>query len=97
MPSKHDIVANRIAKKEGVEYNKGKGPDINTKERAMEVESEGTIKDGFRQLQGFKKSVYIVGSTPKVTQKALELTKGKTVGVMNEQGKVIKRSTRKRR
>lgn len=97
MPSKHDIVANKIAKKEGVEYNKGKGPDIKTKDRGIEIESEGTIPDGLRQLQGFKKPVYIVGSTPKATKEALELTEGKTVGVMNEKGKIIKRSTRKRK
>ena len=96
MPSKHDIVSNRLAKKEGAKYNKGQGPDINTSRRAIEVESENTAKDGLRQLQGFRKPVYIAGSTPEATKKATEVTKGTTVGVMNQQGKVLKPSSRKR-
>ena len=96
MPRKHDIVANRLAKKEDTEYNRGQGPDINTSRRAIEVESETTVSDGFRQLQGFHKPVYIAGSNPQATKKALEETEGTTVGVMNSQGKILKPSTRKR-
>ena len=96
MPRKHDIVANRLAKKEDTEYNRGQGPDVNTSTRAIEVESEGTVSDGLRQLQGFRKPVYIAGSNPQASQKALEETEGTTVGVMNSQGKILKPSTRKR-
>lgn len=96
MPTKHDTVASRIAKKERTEYNRGQGPDVNTSTRAIEVESERTVNDGLRQLQGFRKPVYIAGSNPQTTKKALEETKGTTVGVMNSQGKILKPSTRKR-
>ncbi len=96
MARKHDIVSKRIAKKERTEYNRGQGPDVNTSTRAIEVESEGTVSDGLRQLQGFRKPVYIAGSNPQASQKALEETEGTTVGVMNSQGKILKPSTRKR-
>ncbi len=96
MPTKHDTVANRLAKKEDTEYNRGQGPDVNTSKRAIEVESERTVRDGLRQLQGFHKPVYIAGSNPQATKNALEETKGTTVGVMNSQGKILKPSGRKK-
>ena len=48
----HKIAANRIAKHHKAEYNKGQGPDINIPKMAIEVETETTVKDGIRQLQG---------------------------------------------
>ena len=95
MPSKHDATAKNIAKKEGTTYNEGQGPDVNTAKRAVEVETTDTVRDGFRQLRGFQKPVYIAGADQEATQKAVEATKGTTVGVMNPQGKIVKRSTRK--
>jgi hypothetical protein len=92
---KHEDTARQIAKREGTGYNRGQGPDINTSRRAIEVETESTIKDGLRQLQGFRKPVYIAGTDQQTTEKALELTKRTTVGVMNKRGDILKRSTRK--
>lgn len=54
------------------------------------------MRDGLRQLQGFRKPVYIAGADAEATQAALDATKGTTVGVMNPQGKILKRSTRRR-
>jgi hypothetical protein len=95
--TKHDRTANRIASKERAAYNRGQGPDVETSRRAVEVETAATVNDGFRQLQGFRKPVYIAGSDPKATKAALEATKGTTVGVMCHTGRVIKRSTRGRK
>ena len=95
MPSKHDNTAKRIANKEGTAYNRSQGPDIQTPARAIEVETTQTVDDAFRQLQGFKKPVYVAGADAEATKKALEAAKGKTAGVMNPQGKIVKRSTRK--
>jgi len=47
-------------------------------------------------LRGHRGPSYIAGTNHEAVEKALEVTKGTTVGVMNNQGKVIKRSTRKR-
>ena len=95
--SKHDQTAEKLAKKEGTDYNRGPGPDIKAKQRAIEVETEATASDGLRQLQGFQKPVYIAGADAKATQAALEATEGTTVGVMNEKGKIVKSSSRKRK
>ena len=96
MGTKHDNTANRIARKMGVEYNRGQGPDVATPRQMIEVETEDTIRDGFRQLRGFRRPVYIAGADRAATQAALEAVRGTTVGVMDQQGNVVKRSTRKR-
>ena len=97
MGTKHDNAAKRIARKKGVEYNRGQGPDVATPRQVIEVETVDTIRDGFRQLRGFKRPVYIAGSDDAATRAALEAARGTTVGVMNQQGKIVKRSTRKRK
>ena len=90
----HKRAANKIADKYKTEYNNGKGVDINTNRIAVEVETPETVNDGIRQLQGFKKKVYIAGSNKNAVDKALEVTKGTTVGVMDKDGTIIKRSSR---
>ena len=94
MASKHDQTANRIAKQNRTDYNRGQGADVQAKSRAIEVETKDTISDGFRQLSGYKKPVFIAGADATATKAALEATKGTTVGVMDQNGKVVRRSTR---
>ena len=94
--SKHDRTAERLAAKERTEYNRGQGADVQGRRRAIEVETAATVRDGLRQLRGYRKPVYIAGSDAAATKAALEVTRGTTVGVMNDQGKVVKRSSRKR-
>ncbi len=96
MTSKHDKIAERLARKESVAYNEGQGPDVNSARRAIEVETADTAQDGLRQLQGFNKPVYLAGADAEATKAALEVAQGTTVGVMNSQGKIVKRSTRRR-
>ena len=96
MPTTHDKTALRIAKKQGATYNPGQGPDINTSRRAIEVASAGTIKDAMFRLRGFQKPVYIAGKDPSATKAVLKAAEGTTVGVMDPNGNVLKRSTRKR-
>ena len=95
MATKHDNTANLIARRKGAQYNRGQGPDVITPKSAIEVETETTVQDGLRQLRGFRKPVYIAGADAAATKKALEVAQGTTVGVMDSQGKIIKRSTRK--
>ena len=96
MGTTHDKTAERIARKKGVKYNKGQGPDVVTRDQAIEIETEDTVNDGLRQLRGFKKPVYIAGADAAATKAALDTTENTTVGVMNSKGEIVKRSTRKR-
>ena len=96
MGTKHDNTANQIAQQKGVKYNRGQGPDVITPRQVIEVETENTIRDGLRQLRGFRKPVYIAGADAAATKKALEVTEGTTVGVMTSDGEIVKRSKRRR-
>lgn len=91
----HKTTANRIAKKLGTEYNSTDGVDIVTNRAAVEVETADTVRDGIRQLQGHKKPVYIAGTNQEAVLTALDATQGTTIGVMDNQGKVVKPSSRK--
>ncbi len=97
MTSKHDRTARQLARKHKTDYNKGQGPDVNSSRLAIEVETANTVRDGLRQLQGFRKPVYIAGADVDTTKKALHAAKGTTVGVMRPDGKIVKRSTRKKK
>lgn len=93
----HQTTANRIARKYNTQYNPGKGPDIQTDSVAIEVETPESVSDAVRQLQGHRKPVYIAGTDEAAVDKALDRTKGTTIGVMDNQGNIVKRSTRKSR
>ena len=81
----------------GTAYTPGQGPDVQTANQAIEVETESTIADAARQLAGFKKPVYVAGATKKATDLALDRYRDSTIGVMDPTGKIVKRSTRKRK
>lgn len=90
----HRATANHLAKKYGTTYNTGKGADVKTQKIAIEVETPRTVNGGLIQLQGHKKPVYIAGTNQSAVSKALKATKGTTIGVMDNQGNIIKKSTR---
>ena len=92
----HEDAAKRIAKKVNTEYNFSKGVDIVTTRVAIEVETPETISSAFQQLKGHRKPVYIAGTNIEAVKKALEATENTTVGVMDNTGKIIKRSSRKK-
>jgi len=90
--SKHDQIANRIAKKEGTAYNEGQGPDVQSSKRVIEVAThEGDLKDSMRQLQGFSKPRYLATSSD-LLRKAQEIARGTKVGVMGPTGRIVKRA-----
>ncbi len=95
--SKHDKVAGKLAKREGTEYNRGQGADIQGSKRAIEVESPQTIGDAARQLAGYQKPVYVAPTDPKAVPKAVKRYQKTTIGVMTPTGKVVKSSTRARK
>ncbi len=92
----HKATANRIAKKLGTEYKGGQGVDIKSSRATVEVETLSTISDGLRQLRGCRGPAYIAGTNKATVEKAIEVTANTTVGVMDNQGRVVKPSTRKK-
>lgn len=92
----HKTAANRIAKKMNTEYNEGKGVDIKSTNATIEVETPETVANAPGQLRGHRGPVYIAGTNKEAVNKAMETTKGTTIGVMDSQGNIVKPSTRKR-
>lgn len=88
-------IATRLAKKFNTEYLPGVGADVKTKRIAIKVVTEDTIEDGMRELRGHRKPVYLAGTNKSAINAALEAIQGTTVGVMNNQGKIVEKSKRK--
>ena len=92
----HKTTANRIAKKLGAEYNDGQGVDIKSNRATVEVETPDTVGDAPSQLRGHRGPAYIAGTNKEAVEKALKTTQGTTIGVMDNTGRIVKRSTRKK-
>ena len=94
---KHDKIAESLARKFGVKYKKHKGIDIVTKKRVVEVEvTKNGIYQGINQVKRSSKARYIAVDD-KNLQNALNAMEGTGIGVMDENGKIIKRAGRKNR
>ena len=91
--TKHDTTAEKLAEKEGVDYNRGAGADIQAKRRVIEVETEKTANDGLRQLQGYRKPGYIAAAAANATDAAPEATNGTTAGGSTHPCDVVKAAT----
>lgn len=91
----HVAVANRLAAQFGTTYNRGAGVDVQTPNVAIEVETEQTVGEAGRQLQGHRKPVYVAVTTQAAIPDALEYYKGTTIGVMDPNGRIVKPSTRR--
>jgi hypothetical protein len=92
----HRTTVNRIVKRYGGEYNPDKGPDIKSPfVGTVEVETEKTVADAPTQLQGSRGSVYIAGTNQEAVKKAIEVTEGTTIGVMDNKGNILKPSSRR--
>jgi len=92
----HERTAKKIASKYRADYPPKSGVDIVTGDVAIEVETPGGVKQGIQQLRGHRKRSYIAGTNQQAVEEALDKTKGTTIGVMDNQGNIIKRSTRKK-
>ena len=90
----HKTTANRLANLYGGEYNQGPGADIKTPDITIEVETPDTVEDAGRQLSGHRGPVYVAGTNQEAVDEALERYSDTTIGVMDNQGNVIKPSTR---
>lgn len=94
--SKHDQMAERIAKKFGADYTPTIGIDVVTPDRAIEIETKrGSLDQGIRQVEHAAKARYI--AVPRsLKEKAMERTKGTGIGVMTETGGIVKKASRKK-
>jgi len=92
--SRHDQIAENLAKKFGTEYKKHQGIDIVTKKRVIEVETtkEG-IYQGINQIKRSQKPRYMAVDDKNI-QNALEATEGPGIGVMDENGRILKKAHR---
>ena len=97
MGRSHDQAARRIANKMGGEYDPTRSPDVRGPRGRVEVKSSADeISEALRQLGGGPGPAYI--ALPKQEHDAAkERLKGLRTGLMDYQGNVTKRSTRKRR
>ena len=68
--------------------------DIKTDEITIEVETPETVSDAGRQLSGHSGPVYVAGTNQKAVDLALERYEDSTIGVMDNQGNIVKESTR---
>lgn len=89
-------VAKALAEKHGVKYRRGKGPDIRTDKITINVETARTLRSACGRLRGFRGPVYIACANDADIETAKNIIAGKTVGLMNNQGRILKRSTRGR-
>ncbi|MXY05657.1 MAG: hypothetical protein F4169_01435 [Gammaproteobacteria bacterium] len=90
----HKTTANRLAAQYDAEYNQGPGADIKADNITIEVETPDTIADAGRQLQGHRGSVYVAGTNKEAVELALDRYSDSTIGVMDNQGNIVKPSTR---
>ena len=93
--TKHDEIAEKLAKKFNTEYKSKKGIDLVTQDRVVEIETkkEG-IYQGIKQVEKSPKARYLAVNKINIDN-ALEATKGTGIGVLNESGNVIKKASRK--
>lgn len=94
--SKHDEIANKLAKKFKTEYKSDKGIDLVLKDKVVEIETKkSSLPQGIGQVVKSQKARYLAVNKININN-ALEATKGTGVGVMSETGRIIKKASRKK-
>lgn len=94
--SKHDEVANKLAKIFRTPYKSDKGIDLVTSTKVIEIEvKKSSLPQGINQVVKSQKARYLAVNKINI-QNALEAAKGTGVGVMSETGRIIKKASRKK-
>ena len=94
--TKHDEIAEKLAKKFSTQYKAQQGIDLVMQDRVVEVETKKAgIYQGIKQVEKSSKARYLAVNKPNI-KNALEATQGTGIGVMGETGKIIKKSSRKK-
>jgi len=94
--SKHDEVANKLAKKFKTEYKSDKGIDLVLPTKVIEVETQKAgILQGIKQVEKSQKARYLAVNKINISN-AIQATEGTGIGIMSETGKIIKKASRKK-
>ena len=94
--SKHDEIANKLAKKFNTEYKSDKGIDLVLRDKVIEIETKkNSLSQGIGQVVKSQKARYLAVNKININN-AFEETKGTGVGVMSDTGRIIKKASRKR-
>ncbi len=88
--------ARALAARFSVKFNRFPGPDIRTGEMTINVETARTMDSAVGRLRGYRGPVYIACANDRDIPLAREYAEGKTVGVMDSSGTILKPSTRGR-
>lgn len=92
--SKHDQIAETIAKKLGTKYKSHKGIDI-VKDKVVEVETKkNALYQGLKQVVRSEKPRYLAVNNPNI-RNVLKVTKGTGVGVMGPTGELSRKHPEK--
>ena len=89
-------ISKALAEKHGAKYRRGKGPDIRTDKITINVETLRTLRTACGRLRGFRGPVYIACANDTDIETARSIIAGKTIGLMNSQGRILKKSIRGR-
>ncbi|KPK98664.1 MAG: hypothetical protein AMJ95_03345 [Omnitrophica WOR_2 bacterium SM23_72] len=93
--TKHDQIAEKLARKFHTEYKQHKGIDIVTPDRVIEVETKSaSIQQGIRQIVHSPKARYLAVNKQNI-KNALAETEGTGIGIMGPSARIIKRASRK--
>jgi len=94
--SKHDEIANKLAKKFNAEYKSDKGIDLVLRDKVIEVETKkNSLSQGIGQVVKSQKARYLAVNKININN-ALEATKNTGIGVMSETGRIVKKASRKK-
>ena len=94
--SKHDEIAEKLAKKFKTEYKSDEGIDLVTKNKVIEVETKkDRLPQDIKQVIKSSKPRYLAVNKININN-ALEATGGTGGGVMSETGRIIKKASRKK-
>ena len=92
----HDIWAKHLAKEFKGKYFH-RGPDVKTREKVIEVAiSDSDIYSSIKQLRRSRKPKKYLAVPEYKANLAKRLTKGTGIGVMNLNGKIIKKCRKRR-
>lgn len=94
--TKHDKIAEKLAKKFNTQYKSQKGIDLVTQDRVVEVETKKAgIYQGIKQVEKSSKARYLAVNKINIDN-ALEATQGTGIGVISGTGRIIKKASRKK-
>lgn len=89
----HTATVNRIARRYNVPPDhSGDGPDIQTTDMTIEVETTATLAAGIAKLNHQGGAVYVAVTNREALREALRLTENTPIGVMDPQGNIIRKS-----